>query len=107
MREIELPSFYKSNPPQKLSVPEAEAWYRDYQRLGGKGTETDFINEMETYMYWIGERKRGKVPSWVSYRFNPVVNVPERPEEDIFDVLGDLHESINQKHIFGKLPGLI
>jgi hypothetical protein len=53
MREIELQYSGKTKNPIQLSLPIAEAWYRDYQRLGGKGTETDFINEMETYTVWF------------------------------------------------------
>jgi hypothetical protein len=108
MREIELANRVERKKPKKLSVPEAEAWYADYKRLGGKGSEEDFITEMETYMHWW--KARGQTadnPEYIAHTFNKQYDAAIRPEEDIFDVLGQLHNLINRKQACGKLPGLI
>jgi hypothetical protein len=118
MREITLACWFKNSPPIKLSLPEAEAWYADYKRLGGKGSERDFIAEMETFTQWKSRHRYFDDPPYTSYVFNNPRNPPKkgqsvwaesppRPEQDIFDFLCHFHSDINDLQVFGKLVGLI
>lgn len=118
MREIKLACWFVSQPPIKVSLPEAEAWYADYRRLGGKGSEKDFIAEMETFTQWKTRHTFYDSPPYISYVFNNSRNPPKsgtsvwaenlpRPEQDIFDFLCRFHSDINERQVQGKLVGLI